>query len=83
MNNHDTPKRSNLFAMIALLCTLGITISGFMWLHIEPQTSDTANPKMSIEEQVQLLDTRMDQQQSTIQDLEEKIKHLEEKSLAN
>lgn len=74
-NNHS--KKNNLFAVIALMCTLGITIAGFIWLHVEPPTSESVKPRLSLDEKIQLLDARLDHQQATIQDLEERTKRLE------
>ena len=76
-----TSKRTNLFAAIALVGTLGLTISGFIWLHVEPtneryEKMPLEAAAISLEEKVQLMESKLLQQQAAISELQEEIKNI-------
>lgn len=78
--NQTSSNKTNLFAVIALMCTLGFTIAGFIWLQVEPTNTRYAqpsdSPKMSLEERIQLIEIQLQHQQAMISDIQEKIKHI-------
>jgi uncharacterized protein HemX len=78
----NVSKKTNMFAAIALVGTLGLTIAGFIWLHVEPSNQKydktSSEPvEMSLEEKVQLMEYKLMQQQTAINELQEKIKNIE------